>query len=200
MAKLSDLIISKVRVKLLKIFLSQPKEMYYVRQLTRAAKEEINAIRRELLHLQSVGLLQSEKRGNRLYYQVRPAYPLYSEISDLVLKSTGVGKLIIKNRSRLGFVKYIFVSQKLLKGLPRLPEDVDLMIVGKAIMPQVSLLIKSLEKTLNTEINYSCMTEDEFRYRLSHMDPFIIKVLVQPRIMLVGDELQMLGDVNTKNT
>ncbi|KKT38804.1 MAG: Transcriptional regulator [Candidatus Collierbacteria bacterium GW2011_GWF1_44_12] len=108
MAKLSDLIISKVRVKLLKIFLAQPKEMFYVRELTRLTKEEINAVRRELLHLQSVGLLQSEKRGNRLYYLTRTAYPLYSELSNLLAKSTGVGKQIIKNRSRLGFIKYAF--------------------------------------------------------------------------------------------
>ncbi|EKD62101.1 MAG: hypothetical protein ACD_52C00303G0001 [uncultured bacterium] len=200
MAKLSDLIISKVRVKLLKIFLAQPKEMFYVRELTRLTKEEINAVRRELLHLQSVGLLQSEKRGNRLYYLTRTAYPLYSELSNLLAKSTGVGKQIIKNRSRLGFIKYAFISQKLVRGSDRTQEDVDLMIIGKTIMPQISLLVKSLEKMLNTEINYSCMTEDEFHYRKSHMDPFIIKVLLQPRIMLVGEELQMIEYVSPKNS
>ena len=193
MAKLSDLIISKVRVKLLKIFLSQPKEMYYVRELTRLTKEEINAIRRELEHLQSIGLLQSEKRGNRLYYSVRKAYSLYPELSNLVAKSTGVGRYIIKNRSKLGFVKFAFVSQKLLRGQKRDPEEVDLMIVGKTIMPQVSLLIKSIEKMLSTELNYSCMTEEEFEYRKSLRDPFIIKVLLQPRITLIGDEIQLLS-------
>ena len=45
---LRDLMVSKVRVKLLQIFLSQPKEMFYVRQLVRATGEEINAVRREL--------------------------------------------------------------------------------------------------------------------------------------------------------
>jgi hypothetical protein len=193
MAKLSDLIISKVRVKLLKIFLSQPKEMYYVRELTRLTKEEINAIRRELEHLKSIGLLQSEKRGNRLYYSVRKAYSLYPELSNLVAKSTGAGRFIIKNRSKLGFVKFAFVSQKLLRGQKRDPEEVDLMMVGKTIMPQVSLLIKSLEKMLSTELNYSCMTEEEFTYRKSHRDPFIIKVLLQPRITLIGDEIQLLS-------
>ena len=199
MAKLSDLIISQVRVKLLKIFLSAPQEMFYVRQLTRQTKEEINAVRRELLHLQTAGLLQSEKRGNRLYYLTRTTYPLYSELSNLVAKSTGVGKQIIKNRSRLGFVKYAFVSQKLVRRLERLPEDVDLLLVGKIIMPQVALIVKNLEKQLDTEINYSCMTEEEFGYRKSHLDPFIIKVLLQPRVMLFGDELQMISYVHPKN-
>ena len=74
MAKLSDFIISRVRVKLLTIFLSKPGEMYYVRELTRLAKEEINAIRRELKRMQDVGMLKSEKRGNRLYYTYKNSY------------------------------------------------------------------------------------------------------------------------------
>lgn len=193
MAKLSDLIISKVRVKLLKIFLSQTKEMFYVRQLTRMTKEEINAIRRELDHLQKAGLLVSEKRGNRLYYSAKTSFPLYPELTNLVIKSTGFGRLILQNRSKLGFVKFAFVSQKLIRGLKRDPEEVDLMIVGKTIMPQVSLLVKQIEKMLGTEINYSCMTEEEFSYRKSHKDPFIVKVLLQSRLTLIGDEIQLLS-------
>lgn len=193
MAKLSDLIISKVRVKLLKIFLSDSKNMFYVRELTRITKEEINAIRRELEHLQKAGLLKSEKRGNRLYYSVKTSFSIYPELSNLVSKSTGIGKLIIKNRSKLGFVKLAFISQKLARGLKRDVEEVDLLIVGKIIMPQVAILVKSVEKLMDTEINYSCMTEDEFKYRISHQDPFIIKVLLQPRITLIGDETQILG-------
>ncbi len=191
MAKLSDLIISKVRVKLLKIFLGNVRGLYYVRELTRMTKEEINAIRRELENLLTVGLLQSEKRGNRLYYSVKTNYHLYAELVNLITKSTGVGKIVTKNRNKLGFVKFLFVTHKLARGLERKPEDVDLLIVGKVIMPQVAVLAKALEKQLNTEINYSCMTEDEFNYRKSHQDPFIIKVLLQPKVMLIGDEINL---------
>ena len=193
MAKLSDLIISKVRVKLLKIFLSQTKEMFYVRQLTRITKEEINAIRRELDHLQKAGLLTSEKRGNRLYYSVKTGFPLYPEMTNLVIKSTGFGRLILKNRSKLGFVKFAFVSQKLVRGIARDPEEVDLMIIGKTIMPQIAIMVKQIEKMLDTEINYSCMTEEEFSYRKTHKDPFIVKVLLQSRLTLIGDEIQLLS-------
>lgn len=167
--------------------------MYYVRELTRITKEEINAIRRELEHLQKAGLLKNEKRGNRLYYSLKTSFSIYPELSNLITKSTGFGRLIQKNKSKLGFIKFAFVSQKLSRGMKRDPEEVDLMIVGKVIMPQVSQLVKSIEKMLNTELNYSCMTEEEFSYRKSHMDPFIIKVLLQPRITLIGDEIQFLS-------
>lgn len=192
MAKLSDFIISQVRVKLLKVFLSEPQDMFYVRELTRKLREEINAVRRELNHLQSIGLIQSEKRGNRLYYQAKTSYPFFSELQSLVVKTTPIGQEIINNKSKLGFIKFAFVSQKLIRHIPRTENDVDLVIIGQAIMPQIDIVVKKLEEELNTEVNYSCMTEEEFSFRKSHKDPFIISVLTQPKIMLIGDEIQLV--------
>lgn len=193
MAKLSDFIISRVRVKLLTIFLERPNEMYYVRELTRLAKEEINAIRRELKRMQDVGMLKSEKRGNRLYYTYKTSYPFYPELLRLVIKNSSIGQQLIKNKSKLGFVKYAFLSQKLIKGLDRDPEHIDLLVIGKVIMPQLSIIVKKLEKLLGSEINYSSMTEEEYKYRKSRKDPFITSVLLQPRIMIIGDETKLLA-------
>ncbi|MCX6724543.1 MAG: transcriptional regulator, partial [Candidatus Shapirobacteria bacterium] len=64
---LQDLMVSKVRVKLLQTFLSQPKEMFYIRQLVRLLSEEINAIRRELQRMERLGMVKKENRGNRIY-------------------------------------------------------------------------------------------------------------------------------------
>jgi hypothetical protein len=192
MAHLSDFIISRVRVKLLTIFLSKPGEMYYVRELTRLAKEEINAIRRELKRMQDVGMLKSEKRGNRLYYTYKTSYPFYPELLNLVVKSSPVGQQLIKNKSKLGFIKYAFLSQKLIRGIDRDSEHIDLLVIGKVIMPQLSIIVKKLEKMLGSEINYSSMTEEEYKYRKARKDPFITSVLLQPRIMVIGDETKLL--------
>lgn len=192
MAKLSDFITSRVRIKLLQVFLSQPQEMFYVRQLTRLTDEEINAVRRELARMQDAGMLKSEKRGNRLYYHFRSSYPFFSELLSLVVKTSSVGKLVINNRSKLGFIKYAFISERLVRGLPRQDEEVDLVVIGKVIMPQLDQIVKKLEKKLDTEINYSSMTEDEFHYRKNRKDPFISQVLLQPRVMLIGSQEKLL--------
>lgn len=188
MAKLSDFMVSRVRSKLLKIFLSNPSEMYYVRELTRMAKEEINAVRRELSHMQEKGMIKSEQRGNRLYYQFKETYPFFLELLAIVSKTTGLGKQIIQNRSKLGFIKLCFISTKFVRKLKRDKDDIDLLIVGKVIMPQINLIVKQFEEAHSQEINYSCMTEDEFTYRLSRKDPFITNILVKGRITLIGDD------------
>ena len=174
-------------------FLSQPQEMFYVRELTRLIEEEINAVRRELARMQNAGMVQSEKRGNRLYYQFRSNYPFFSELLSLVTKTTPVGRSIINNRSKLGFVKYAFVSERLVRSLPRQENELDLVIIGKVIMPQLDQIVKKLEKKLETEINYSSMTEEEFKYRKNRKDPFITDVLLHPHIMLIGSENKLLS-------
>lgn len=193
MANLSDFMISRVRVKLLKILLDQPGEMYYVRELTRLAREEINAVRRELGRLQSKGIVKSEHRGNRLYYQISSDYLFYPELLSLVAKSSGLGQNIIKNKAKLGFVKYAFMSAGFVKGREKNPDQIDLMIIGKVILPQLNILVQEYETKHKKELNYSIMTEDEFNYRKSRRDPFIISVITQSKIMLLGDENRLLG-------
>lgn len=185
--------VSRVRAKLIKIFLSHPREMYYVRELTRSTKEEINAVRRELARMTEKGMVKSEARGNRLYYQFRQTYPFYSELLAIVAKTSSLGKQIINNKNKLGFIKFAFVSTRFICGTKRSPSEVDLVIVGKVIMPQIALLVKEFEEERQAEVNYSCMTEDEFSYRLSRKDPFITTILTQPRVMLIGEDIDMVA-------
>ena len=49
---LKDLFISKTRVKLLEVFLTNPSKIFYVRELVRSVNEQINAVRAELARVQ----------------------------------------------------------------------------------------------------------------------------------------------------
>ena len=57
---LSKLFGSKARVKLLKLFLSQPEKRFYIRQLARDLKLQVNSVRRELDNLEKFGLVTSK--------------------------------------------------------------------------------------------------------------------------------------------
>lgn len=192
MANLTDFMVSRVRAKLIKIFLSRPTEMYYVRELTRATKEEINAVRRELARMEEKGMVKNEKRGNRLYYQFRETYPFYGALLEIVAKTTSLGRNMINNRSKLGFIKFAFLSGKFVRGLKREPNAVDLVVIGKVISPQLALIVKEHEEATGVEVNYSSMTEEEFGYRLSRKDPFITGLLIEPRVMIIGDDVDMV--------
>lgn len=190
---LENLVISKVRVKLLDLFFSSPSELYHVRGLVRKINEEINAVRRELAHLEAAGILKKEFRGNRLYYWLNSFYPLYPEIIQAVAKETGLGGDIIKNRNRLGKISFCVFSGKFVRRLERREDEVDVLLVGNIIMAELAALIKAEEEKRGHEINYTIMTQDEFEFRKKRRDPFLLGILQASKVMVVGDEIDLLA-------
>ena len=193
MASLQDFIISKVRIKLLEVFLKDPEDMFYIRQLTRQIGEEINAVRRELIHLRSVGMLKDEKRGNRIYYTFNKNYLFHKELMSMIGKTTGLGLALPKAAPKLGKLKFVMVSGRFIRHMPRAKDTVDLLLVGELIMPQLTEVLKEQESVLSREINYTVMTEAELIYRKSHNDPFIGRILEASRVMIMGDEEELVA-------
>ena len=191
MAELQDFIISKVRVKLLEVFLTNPTEMSYIRELTRKVGEEINAVRRELIHLQGAGMVKSEARGNRIYYTFNKNYGFHTELVSMAGKTTGLGLAISKSAPKLGKLKFAMLSGRFVRQMPRANGAVDLLLIGDLIMPQLTELVKEQEAKLSREINYTVMTEAELSYRKTHSDPFIARILSLSRVMVIGDEEEL---------
>lgn len=189
----TDLITSKARIKLLNSFLANPQDMFHVRELVRRTGDEINAVRRELAYLEKKGILDKEPRANRVYYSLSKNYPYYYDLIKIGSKSIGLGLEILKNRVKLGRIKYAMFSGKFLRGIKDEPDEVDLLVVGTVVLPELALLIREEEKKRNAEINYTVMTEDEFGFRKKKRDPFILSILSGSRVMLIGDEEQMLS-------
>ena len=188
LANLRDFMISRVRVKILKIFYENPHELYYVRQLTRKTDEEINAVRRELNRLDRIGVLKKEKRGNRLYYYLDPSYDFYEDLMSLVAKTTGMGGDIRKNRVKLGKIKFAMLSGKLVRRKERGKNDVDLLVVGDVVLPELASIVRQEEERRKTEINYTVMKQEEFLFRKERRDPFLLGILSKSRVMVIGDE------------
>ncbi|MBI2031327.1 MAG: hypothetical protein HYT08_01810 [Candidatus Levybacteria bacterium] len=189
----SDLITSKSRVKLLEVFLTNPSEIYHVRELVRRTGDEINAVRRELQYLEKRGILEKEPRANRLYYSLSKNYPFYYDLLRLGAKTVGLGSDILKNRAKLGKIKFAMFSGKFVRRLNNEPDEVNLLLVGTVVLPELTLLVRAEEKRLNTEINYTVMSEEEFAFRRKRRDPFILSILSGSRVMLIGDEENMLA-------
>lgn len=74
---------SKTRVKLLKLFFSNPNRSFYVREITRKVDEQINSVRRELANLLSLGLIKSDSSNNRLYYEVNQEYEHFKALQSM---------------------------------------------------------------------------------------------------------------------
>ena len=196
MAVLEELFVSRVRVKRLQLFLSSSQDsLFHVREIVRRVSEEINAVRRELARMEKFSMVQSEWRANRRLYRFKKEYIYFKELVSRVAKTTSLGGNLIKNKAKLGKVKFAFLSSRFVKYAPSSSEDVDLLVVGNIVLPELQSIIADEQAKREQEINYSFMDEAEFKFRVKRRDPFILRVLIQPKVMLIGDEDEVLEGV-----
>jgi len=189
MGALNEIFVSKVRVKIFKLFLRKgAPEFLHIREVTRQVGAEINAVRRELERLTKVGFLKREPRGNRVYFRVRPEFNLYGDLLSLIAKETGLGKDLLDNLGNLGNIKLIFFSKPFYLGRVSRPTEVDLFILGRLDLNLLDKIIKGEEKETGREINYTVLTDEEFEFRRKRKDTFITNILLEPRIVVYGND------------
>ncbi len=194
MSDLNDFITSKVRIKIINLFLSDISEMYHVRGVVRETKEEINAVRRELERLDKAGFLRKEKRGNRVYFWPRREYQYFGDLLSMAAKSIGLGEEILANRKKIGNLSFVMFSGGFTRRKKRKRDDqVDILFVGKVALPELAALIRKEESKRGHEINYTVMSRDELDFRKKRRDPFLLGILSGSRVMIIGDEEDLVG-------
>ena len=138
--------------------------------------------------------LKKEPRGNRVYYWLRLDYPLFGDLVAIVAKSTGLGRAIIDGRNKIGKVSYVMFSGTFARGKARTKEDnVDILIVGEVVLPELATLIRGQESKGGKEINYTVMSKEEFEFRKKRRDPFLQGILLGSRTMIIGDEEELIN-------
>jgi len=77
--------------------------------------------------------------------------------------------------------------------LPPQEGKVDLLIVGEVLLPELAKLVRAEEGRLEQEINYTVMSREEFEFRKKRRDPFLLSILASSRVMIIGDEEDLVG-------
>ena len=161
---------SKTRVKLLYLFLNNPGQAFYVREITRLIGEQINSVRRELANMH-----------NKLYYEVNQRYEYYVPMRAIFAGQTSksaaneaqaeVYEDIIRRTAgvRVAIVAGILVSGSVSK--------VDLLMAGAISRAKIKSIVSTIEQAVGREITYSVLSYDELYYRLSVHDKFISDML-----------------------
>ncbi len=184
---------SKTRVKLLHLFLNNPEKSFYVREITRMIDEQINSVRRELANMVSVGIVQQDAIDNKLYYSVNEDYPYIKPLAAIFSdKNTEDGMGAASSVSwkdslgRMRGLRLAIISGKLVVGSS---SAVDLLLVGDDISAvTIKNLVKKIEKDRKIEINYAVISYDDFYYRMSVKDRFIMDIVRNKHSVLVDTE------------
>ena len=179
---------SKLREELLMLYITNPTKKYYLRELERILDFSVGNIRRELINLENSGLFLSENKGNLVYFFLNKKYPLLKEVKSIILKNSGVSKILRNNLKKIKDVNQAFIYGSFAAGDERADSDIDLMIIGKVDEEKLIEEINKIEKKLQRDINYTIYEKHDFKKKKEDGNAFIIDILKKKKIFLIGDE------------
>lgn len=192
---LAKLFGSHSRVKILKLFLLNPQQKFYIREVARSLKLQLNSVYRELSNLEEIGLIASREapaeeaqapRGGkqeRKYYQVREDFVFYQELKSLLIKSEILYEKDFSDKlKKIGPVKLLLLTGFFVNDNDA---QIDLFVVGSFPKSRLTKIVSDLETELVKQVNYSAMSEEEFNYRREIADVFIYKILDGPKLVIV---------------
>lgn len=130
-----------------------------MRSLESEFGESTNSIRIELNRFEEAGLLEAENQGNRKIFKARKTHPLFRELRGIILKHTGVDKIVENIIERLGELKKVYLTGDLAKGLDS--NVIDLVFVGNPDKNYLLKLIDKSEEVTGRKIRFLIYTEKE---------------------------------------
>jgi predicted nucleotidyltransferase len=193
-SRLAELLSSRARAEIFRLLLSGTGEELHVREIERRSGLNDSTVRQELRKLVRLDLVQSRRDSNRVYYRAKTENPLYPEIRNLVVKTIGLGdelkSALVDKRIRVAFV---FGS--IARGEEEAGSDVDLMVIGRLGLRDLSRLLSGIEEKIGREVNPHVLNEEEFRKRVRAKEHFVSRVMESPKIFIVGSphELEAMG-------
>jgi len=188
MLDLPNLLSSKVRQKLFRLYFSQTNRRYYLRELERLLDEPVGNIRRELLRWSKAGLFLREKVGNLTYYSLNKSFPLYEELKAIVSKTIGIEHILKEGLKGIESIVVAIIYGSVASGEDTGNSDIDVLLIGNPDMDELVNNVQEMEKELGREINYVLYTPEEFKRKKEARNIFIIDVLRNPKVFIIGEE------------
>ncbi len=190
---------SSARVKLMRLFLMNPEDIFDRKEMLRRSKVSGDALGRELRLLKDIGLVKprvvvkmfpsKRKRGDMEKRKVNgfgldPRFPFLVPLRALVTE-IALGKEDLSARFRnVGNVKLIVVAGVF---IDEADSRVDILIVGdKLKRKNIEGVLRRLEAELGKELTYGILETPEFEYRFGIYDKFIRDILDYPHLVVLN--------------
>ncbi len=177
---------TKLRRNLLGYYFTHPDESYYLRQLAGIIDEDAGNLWRELRRLEEEGLFRSFLKGRVKFYSLNRDYPVFEEIKKIVFKTEGAEGSLKKIVLRFKGISLAFIYGSYAKNNEKKASDIDLAVIGKFPVGELTRQIRVLESKLNREINFTSYSEEEFIEKRKKTGGFLDVVLKDRIIILKG--------------
>jgi|SRR5579872_521931 len=186
---LAGALFTSTQQRMLALFFGQPDRTFFTREIFDLARSGRGAVQRELARLADAGLLVVTKVGNQKHFQANRAAPIFDELHGIVLKTVGLFdpiKAALRRISEQTQLALIYGS--VAKRADTVSSDVDLLVVSQTLSLEDTYgAMASAEKVIGRKISITLLTPQELRQRQADKSPFLMKVLSDQHIVLIGE-------------
>ena len=184
---------SRLREDLLTLYFMNPSRKFFLRELERILQFPVGNLRRELIHLERMGLFFRENKGNLVYYSLNQSYPIFEELKSIIFKISGVSKMIRDVLYLFKGISFAFLYGSFATGEEEEGSDIDLLIIGKVDEDSLLEGLSKVEQKIQREINYYIYEKTEFDTKKRTDHSFLSELSKVEKIFLVGDETELMA-------
>ena len=181
---------SDARVKLLRLFLFNPKQTYTVPDAAQRSRVHERTARKELALFASVGLIKRSptRSGSGLRYTLNADFEYLTVLQNLLLNAPARAKDIYGRIRTAGTVKLIIVAGVF---MGEWEGRLDVFVVGDRIKERVlRTRMRKLESEIGRDLRYALLGSEDFAYRLNMNDKLVRDIMDYPH-RIVFDRLNI---------
>jgi predicted nucleotidyltransferase len=191
---IAEALFTPAQQKLLAVLFVRVDEALHFNEIRRLTGLGSASLQRELKRLTEAGLVLSQQVGNARQFRPDKDSPVYPELHALVQKTLGLVGVLRAALAELA-PRVAFVYGSVARGSEHKASDVDLMIIGApASYGTLLSALAPAERALGRPINPTQYTPEEFCKRYQERQHFLMRVLEQPKIFILGgdDDIRLL--------
>lgn len=172
---LAKLFGSHARVKLLRLFLFNPRATYTASEAALRSRVPQREAIREITSFLSMKLITKHTRDRAGNYSLNTDFPYISSLQNLLLNASTQAEEIYERIKRMGNVKLVVVSGIF---VGEWEGTIDLLVVADRVQEKrLDTYMKVLESEVGREIRYALLNTQDFFYRLNINDHMLRDVL-----------------------
>jgi predicted nucleotidyltransferase len=186
----ADALFSSTKQRVLAFLFGQPERSFYATELIGLVAAGSGAVQRELAKLAHSGLVTVTQVGRQKHYQANRTSPIFAELCAVAEKTVGLAEPL---RESLGPLAKRITAALVFGSVARHKDtavsDIDVLVVSDRLdHGDVAGALQGVEYRLARRINPTVFTTAEWRRKRKEGNAFVLRVLKQPKVFLIGSE------------
>ena len=179
----------QVRQGVLAATLGQPDKWWYLSELADRLGPTPSSLQRELSSLVKSGIMVHHREGTRTYFKAETKSPVFRDLQQLFEKTAGLAPILEQMLKPFGNkIQCAFIYGSVARSREHATSDVDLMVIGRTGLADISPALRKAENRLGREVNVTVYSSEELRDKAKSHDHFLTAVLQGRKQFVKGSQ------------